>query len=137
MVLVTIKRYRDLSEAIVARSLLESAGIVVALCDENLVRLDWQISNFIGGIRLQVDSEDARDAREMIDSPIPDLIDYEGEAAPYPQPLCPRCGSTNISFQGASRKAALLSLYILSVPAPPGPKTWICGDCDNRWDAVE
>jgi hypothetical protein len=63
MVLVIIKRYRELSEAIVARSLLESAGIVVALCDENLVRLDWEISNFIRGIRLQVDSEDALMAR--------------------------------------------------------------------------
>lgn len=52
--LTTIRRFRDLSEAIVARSLLESGGIEAYLCDENLVRLDWQISNFIGGIRLQV-----------------------------------------------------------------------------------
>jgi hypothetical protein len=137
MPVVTIKRYRDLSEAIVVRSLLESAGIVVVLCDENLVRLDWQISNFIGGIRLQVNSEDEQEAREIIDSPVPDPIDYEGEAGSYPQPLCQRCGSTNISFQGASRKAALISLYILSVPVPLGPKTWICGSCDHRWEAVE
>ena len=53
--LVTVARYRDLSEAIVARTMLESAGIGVYLRDENLVRLDWQISNFIGGLRLQVD----------------------------------------------------------------------------------
>jgi hypothetical protein len=52
MGLTTIRRCRDLSEAIVARSLLESSGIDVNLCDENLVRLDWQVSNFIGGIRL-------------------------------------------------------------------------------------
>jgi hypothetical protein len=52
--LVTLRRYRDLSEAIVARTLLESAGIYVFLRDENLVRLDWQMSNLIGGIRLQV-----------------------------------------------------------------------------------
>jgi Putative prokaryotic signal transducing protein len=137
MAIVTIKRYRDLSEAIVARSLLQSAGIVVVLCDENLVRLDWQISNFIGGIRLQVNSEDEQEAREIIDSPVPDAIDYEGDAGSYPQPLCPRCGSTNLSFQGASRKAALISLYILSVPLPLGPRTWICGSCGNRWEAVE
>jgi hypothetical protein len=135
--MVTIKRYRDLSEAIVVRSLLESAGIAVVLCDENLVRLDWQISNLIGGIRLQVNSEDEQEAREIIDSPVPDAIDYEGEVGPYPQPLCPRCGSTNLSFQGASRKAALVSLYILSVPLPLGPRTWICGSCDNRWEEVD
>src|ERR1700685_1863096 len=51
--LVTLRRYRDLSEAIVARTLLESAGIYVFLRDENLVRLDWQGSKLIGGIRLQ------------------------------------------------------------------------------------
>ena len=137
MAVVTIKRYRDLSEAIVARSLLESAGIFVVLCDENLVRLDWQISNFIGGIRLQVNSEDEQEAKEILDSPVPDAIDYEGEASSYPQPLCPSCGSTNISFQGASRKAALLSLSILAVPVPLGPKTWTCGTCDHRWEEAE
>ena len=60
--LVTVRRYRDLSEAIVARSLLESAGIYVFLRDENLVRLDWQVSNFIGGIRLQVAANDQASA---------------------------------------------------------------------------
>jgi hypothetical protein len=137
MALVTIKRYRDLSEAIVARSLLESAGIGADLCDENLVRLDWQISNFIGGMRLQVNSEDEQEAREILDFPIPDSIDYDGEAGPYSQPLCPRCGSTDISFQGASRKAALISLYMLSVPLPLGAKTWMCGSCDNHWKEAE
>lgn len=39
--LVTIRQYRDLSEAIVARSMLEANGIAVYLKDENLVRLDW------------------------------------------------------------------------------------------------
>src|ERR1700722_18025641 len=38
--LVTVRRYRDVSEAIVARSLLQSAGLYAFLCDENLVRLD-------------------------------------------------------------------------------------------------
>lgn len=53
--LITVARYRDLSEAIVVRTMLESAGIYVFLRDENLIRLDWQVSNFIGGIRLEVE----------------------------------------------------------------------------------
>lgn len=121
-----------MSEAIVARSLLESAGIKVDLCDENLVRLDWQVSNFIGGIRLQVSSEDKQEAAEILDAPIPDLIDY-GDTAVYSQPVCPRCGSTDISFQDASRKAALVSLYAFSVPLPLGNETWFCSNCGNRW----
>ena len=131
--LITIRRYRDLSEAIVARSLLESSGIPAYLCDENLVRLDWQISNFIGGIRLQVEPEQEQDATEILDAPIPDEIDFGGDPSAYTQPRCPRCNSTAVTFEGSSRKAALASLYIFSIPLPLGPRTWTCSHCDNHW----
>src|SRR5258708_5098577 len=48
--LVTIRQFRDLPEALLAKGSLESAGIECFLADENLVRLDWFISNLIGGI---------------------------------------------------------------------------------------
>ena len=73
----------------------------------------------------------------MLDAPIPDAFDFEGESTPYLQPQCPRCGSTEVSFEGASRKAALLSLYTLSLPLPLGAKTWVCGMCENRWEESE
>ena len=130
--LITIRRYRDLSEAIVARSLLESCGITVYLYDENLVRLDWQISNFIGGIRLQVESTDEQDATAALDSPAPTEIDYGLQASTYRQPHCPHCGSTEIDSEGSSRKAALTALYVFSVPLPLGPKTWRCYNCKNH-----
>jgi hypothetical protein len=38
--------------------MLECAGIYVFLRDENLIRLDWQVSNLIGGIRLEVEAKD-------------------------------------------------------------------------------
>jgi hypothetical protein len=132
-VLVTVRRYRDLSEAIVARSLLESAGIPVYLRDENLVRLDWQVSNFIGGIRLQVEAGDERSAVELLDQPTSPTIQL-GEGEEFDQPRCPSCGSTNITFEGASRGAALASLYILSLPMPPGAETWSCSVCGARWE---
>jgi hypothetical protein len=134
MAFTTIRRYRDLSEAIVARCLLESAGIEVDLRDENLVRLDWQVSNFIGGLRLQVEQEDAADATEILDAPIPETIDYGGIGLPYRQPHCPRCQSSNITYQGSDRASAILLLFALSLPSPTGPKTWLCEDCANTWD---
>ena len=136
MALTTIRKYRDLSEAIVARCLLESAGIDAVLCDENLIRLDWQISNYIGGLRLQTEEEDANDAIEILDSPIPETIDFDGVSAPYPQPRCPQCDSSNITFEGSSRGTALAFLFLFALPAPLGHKTWICEDCRNRWDDV-
>jgi hypothetical protein len=132
--LVTVHRYRDLSEAIVARSFLEASGIPVFLCDENLVRLDWQISNFIGGIRLQVGTKDEADALELLTQPPDAAICYQERGETYLQPRCPVCASTDITFQGASRAAALASLYLLAVPLPPGRETWICNACGARWE---
>ena len=136
--LVTLRRYRDLSEAIVARSLLESAGIVVYLRDENLVRLDWQISNFIGGIRLQVDEVDAAGATELLNQPVPEEIQFAGpfdhSGPEFEQPHCPRCGSIDITFEGKSRGAALASLYVFGLPMPSGRETWLCQTCAARWE---
>jgi hypothetical protein len=130
--LITVRRYRDLSEAIVARSLVESAGIFCFLKDENLVRLDWQVSNFIGGIRLQVAAEDAAAANDLLDQPIPHTIAFEGDGE-FDQPHCPECHSIDISFEGSNRKAALASLYLLAVPLPLGAPSWTCQNCGCHW----
>jgi hypothetical protein len=131
--LVTVRRYRDLSEAIVARSLLQSAGIGVYLRDENLVRLEWQISNFIGGIRLQVEEANKEAALEILTQPILDDVEFADETE-FVQPICPKCGSKDITFEGSSRGAALASLYLLSLPLPLGKETWFCNHCQARWE---
>ena len=130
--LVTVRRYRDLSEAIVARSVIEGAGIFCFLQNENIVRLDWQISNFIGGIRLQVAESDAATAEEILSAPVPASIEMEGEPD-YIQPRCPRCDSLDISFEGASRGVALTALYLLALPTPTGEKHWKCTHCGLLW----
>ena len=134
--LVTLRRYRDLSEAIVARTLLESAGIYVFLRDENLVRLDWQVSNFIGGIRLQVEDKDEATAAELLHQSVPDVIPFDDEED-FVQPQCPKCGSTNITFEGASRGAALASVTVFALPLPLGHETWLCHSCEARWEDLE
>ena len=63
---VTVERFRDLSAAIVARSALEATEIPCFLRDENTVRMDWQISNFIGGMRLQVREQDLKPASAVL-----------------------------------------------------------------------
>lgn len=134
--LVIIRRYRDLSEAIVARTMLESAGIYVFLRDENLVRLDWQVSNFIGGIRLEVEPTDEQAALELLSQAIPTYIPFDSDDE-FVQPRCPHCGSTDITFEGASRGAALASLYALSIPLPTGRETWLCHSCESRWEDAD
>ena len=130
--LITIRRYRDLSEAIVARAVIESAGIFCFLKDENLVRLDWQVSNFIGGIRLQVDATDVEAAEAILSQPIPSEFSIPDQAG-FEQPRCPRCTSTDITWERQGRKAALASLYLFSLPLPRGSESWHCNSCDLRW----
>lgn len=130
---VTVQRYRDLSEAIVARTLLESAGIDVYLRDENLVRLDWQLSNFIGGLRLQVHRNDEQAALDLLAEPIAPTIPLPGQPD-FIQPQCPACGSIDITDQGRSRAAAFAGLYIAALPLPTGPRSWLCESCGTRWE---
>lgn len=68
---VMIRRYRDLPEASIAKSILDSAGIESFLLDDNIVRLDWFYSNLVGGIKLMVREEDAETARKVLEQNIP------------------------------------------------------------------
>jgi hypothetical protein len=134
--LVTLRRYRDLSEAIIARGVIESAGIFCFLKDENLVRLDWQMSNMIGGIRLQVAAADVEAAEAVLAQPIPDSIDIPDQPG-FEQPRCPRCQSTDISYERRSRKSALAFLYLFALPVPRGSASWTCQHCDLHWQDTD
>jgi hypothetical protein len=94
--LVTVRYYRDLPEAIVAKSALESAGIYSFLCDENIARLEWGYAQVVGGIRLQVRPEDREAADEVLSQPVPPVIEAEGVY--YEQPRCPVCGSLEVNI---------------------------------------
>ncbi|HTH53312.1 MAG TPA: hypothetical protein VL495_05145 [Edaphobacter sp.] len=130
--LVTIRRYRDLSEAIVARGVIESAEIFCFLKDENLVRLDWQMSNLIGGIGLQVPRKDIQAAEAILEQPVPEAIPLPDQS-PFEQPHCPRCNSIDIAWERRGRKAALVSLYLFSLPVSRGSESWHCDHCGLRW----
>ena len=131
--LVTVRRYRDLAEAYVGRSLLESADIPAWIADENLVRMDWFYSNLVGGMRLQVDERDEAAAREILEERAPETITY-GEEEVYVQPTCPKCGSDEITLgSGTERGRSLLALYVLSIPVPPREAAWHCEACGAQW----
>jgi hypothetical protein len=73
--LVTIRKFRDLHEAWMAKGSLESAGIECFLVDENMVRMDWFISNFLGGVKLQVRAEDQLAADEVLEQSLSEDFD--------------------------------------------------------------
>jgi hypothetical protein len=65
--LLTIRQFRDLPEALLAKSVLDSAGIESFLGDDNLIRMDWLWSNLLGGIKLRVRQEDALVASRLLE----------------------------------------------------------------------
>jgi hypothetical protein len=60
------RSYRDLTAALADRTALESAGIECFLYDDNLVRLDWFVSNAIGGVKLVVSERDVAEATQIL-----------------------------------------------------------------------
>jgi hypothetical protein len=77
--LVTIRQFRDLPEAILARGILESAEIETFFADENIVRMDWFISNLVGGIKLKVKREDVEAANLILENPAPEELSQQDE----------------------------------------------------------
>ena len=107
--LIAIRQFRDLPAALLAKGSLESAGIDCVLTDDNVVRLDWFISNAIGGIKLLVDSEDAAEADQVLNQPIPERLDVSG-VGDYEQPQCPKCGSRDITFHELAPRVFIASV---------------------------
>jgi len=130
--LVTIRQFRDLPEALLAKGSLESAGLQCFLRDDNLVRLDWFISNFVGGVKLCVNPEEAETARQLLEEPILEGMYVHGVGL-YEQPRCPKCQSLDVNFEELDRPIAYLSAF-LRVPMPIQRKGWRCHSCNAQWE---
>ena len=132
---VTLWRYRDLPEALIAKAKLESADIGCFLADENMIRLSWFWSNALGGLRLQVSDADAGYALALMGEEIPASFSAEEIGEEYVQPVCPACQSRDVSFEPFNRSVALLFLWFISLPVWIPTKSWKCEDCGRRWKA--
>jgi hypothetical protein len=131
--LVTLQQFRDVPEALLAKGKLESAGIACVLADGNLVRMDWLLSNAVGGIRLQVHQQDAESAREVLDEPIPTEFSEDEVGESYAQPRCPRCYSLDIGFEKIDRFWTFGLWLLLSFPIPVRKDSWKCYTCGVEW----
>lgn len=129
--LVVVKEFRDLPEALLAKGSLESAGIECFLGDDNMVRMDWFLSNLVGGIKLSVRPEDADTAVELLEQPLLESFEVDGVGT-YEQPTCPQCHSREVSYETLNKPAAYTSAWI-GVPIPVPRKRWKCHACGHHW----
>jgi Putative prokaryotic signal transducing protein len=127
-----LRRFRDLPEATLAKGALDSAGIECHLTDDNMVRLDWFISNLIGGAKLVVKPDDLEAAQQILDQPTPAEIEYD-ESGPFNQPSCAKCGSFEVTYENAAKGVVLASLYVTAIPIPIESRRWHCSNCGAHW----
>ncbi len=131
--LVTIARFRDLPEALLAKGKLESCGIKSFLADAELVRADWLYSNAIGNMRLQVSPQDAQEALALLREPPPESFSAEETGEAYAQPHCPRCNSLDIGFESLDRFWTFAVWLVAHFPIPFRKKNWKCYACGAEW----
>lgn len=131
---VTLRQFRDLPEALLAKGSLESAGIQAYLVDDNMIRMDWFISNLLGGIKLKVRVEDQEAASEILNQPIPEMLDVEGVGS-IEQPKCPQCQSLDITHEELNKPVSYMAAYA-GVPIPVHKKGWTCHACGNSWEEL-
>ncbi len=72
MTFTNIARFQDPVQAELALAYLRGEGIDASLCDREMASMNWFLIPVIGGMRLQVSSEDVERARTL-------LADFDGE----------------------------------------------------------
>jgi len=125
--MLTVATFSKPEEAHMLRLRLEAGGVPAYIQDENMVQTDWLYSNAIGGVRVQIDEEDADRAKEILQDP-----GIEGE--PVGMPACPKCSSTNTAPDELPRRLSFLSLMLSGIPFLFSKTRWRCTQCTHAWN---
>ena len=128
---IVLRRFRDMPDAFLFSSILDSADIDYYLADENTIRMDWFWSDFLGRIKLCVRKMDAETASSLLDQGVPEKFDVDG-VGEYQQPRCPKCQSLKISFRGLN-KAVDYIRALMGGPRRLHRSLWECDACGHQW----
>lgn len=126
-----VRRLRDLSDAFLFKSILDSAAIECFLGDENTIRMDWFWSNLLGGIKLFVRATDVNAASDLFNQPCSREIRRRGNWGVSTASL-PNCNSLEVSFNGLN-KAVDYTRALMGGPRPLRRSLWQCDSCGQQW----
>ena len=127
--LTTLQVFNEITKALVAKSMLESAGIECLLSHENITRMEGLSAT--GGIKLEVRKEDAEAAIALLEAEIPDKFTVQG-LGEFVQPRCPACNSLDISWEEWNKGATHAGLFV-GVPMAWKKEIWKCNACGLEW----
>ena len=117
--LVIVATFRDLPPALIAKNVLDTAGIRNFLIDATTIRMDWLLSNAIGGVKLGVERQDLDKAKQALDHGMESVELPEDEEVLLPH--CPRCMSPTVEEQKLNPPRANFT-------------AWRCDDCGTQWE---
>lgn len=137
---IILRKFCYWLDALVAKSILDSADIECYLIDENIVRMDWFYSNAVGGIKLIVRPGDRDDAAALLDQDYLEEFYVEGVGL-YKQPRCPNCGSFSVCYQPLMKRLAYASFFFFPllfwVALFAKHVAWMCRSCRHAWEDTE
>lgn len=133
----TIASYRDLPLAELAKAKLESEGIYCHLLDQYHIGINWLYSNALGGIKVQVRTEDVAIANQILNEDLSSYVEnHNDEFEPLDQDdLCDHCGSPNLELVKYSRLSAALMLLTGLFLFFWGTR-YTCKDCGHKMKKV-
>ena len=126
---ITVASFSRPMEAHLARTQLEADGITCVVSDEYLVRVDWLLSNAIGGVKLMVPVWEAERAKEIL-RPRPRLVVVADSAEEL---ICPRCHCDDVYQVNANRRTIFLFVLLFGFAIPWRSRRWTCKQCGYAW----
>lgn len=125
-------RYRDIPLAELARSKLESEGIECFLLDKYLIGINWLYSEALGGVKVHVKTEDAKQAEKILAEDESPLLNHRDLDFPELEQndFCDSCGSSNLELIKYSRISG--ALMLLHLPLFFWGTRYKCKDCGKK-----
>jgi len=130
---IAVASFSQPVEAHLARTKLESEGIPCVIGNENLVRVDWFLSNAVGGVKVMVPRWEAEHARDVL-RPQPRLVVVAERGVPFDgDMICPRCRCEDVYFRRYNRRVAGVFMLLLGFLIPWRDRRWVCTRCGYEW----
>ncbi len=125
------RTFTNVHEAQLAKSVLEAAGIEVAIADEHVVSNNWLYSNLVGGVKVIVPEDRVEEARSVLDmAAVPDhSTENVAAKADADADRCPRCGSNEYDSIVRAKGVVILSWFFLGFPIGWPRRRRVCRHC--------
>lgn len=136
--LVTVGTFTSPIDAHLAKGRLEAEGISAFVAHEHHIWANWVLSHALGGVKLQVVSENAAKAQAILKEHVEGKYEaaLEEEFPDIKGNACPKCNSKEFknAIPFGLLALVILTLGLISVIFPVRRENHTCLKCGNKWN---